>query len=435
MKNTILLAFLVMFCSASCTHEKTLFVLENLEISPNNVSVVKGESSRLELIYTPDDFIGETPIWSSSNESVASINQDGVVSALECGEAVITAVASGVMATCKVNVVPSIVGSISLSSDELNLFPSESTKLSVTSNPEDADLSMLVWNTSDASVAVVSQDGIVTAVASGMAEITASVGAASAVCKVVVKTKANVGDFYYSDGTWSSDFDESKTVVGVVFYAGNPNVDDSALRKQCPDCKNGIAIGLTEEEMIFHPEYLSYQSGTGNDFIQDWANINMPDYETLKTGSARGDNGNFMLGYNNTKVLLAFNNDEENQAWPLLTMSKLIEYREANPLPDNTSGWYLPSIKELHVLSEGESDYNIFWNTTRTLTNKTIVNASLSKVPGASIIAGGSKTWYWSSTENYMNGQMCFLDLNMSILPGGMVMYAGTNVVRFVFAF
>ena len=35
-----------------------------------------------------------------------------------------------------------------------------------------------------------------------------------------------IGDYYYSDGTWSTTLDSSKTPIGVVFYVGDPSVSD-----------------------------------------------------------------------------------------------------------------------------------------------------------------------------------------------------------------
>lgn len=72
-------------------------------------------------------------------------------------------------------------------------------------SPGDADDKTLIWSSSDENVATVS-DGTVTAIAPGSAEITASCGTAYATCYVTVNESAQpgsaqIGDFYYSDGT------------------------------------------------------------------------------------------------------------------------------------------------------------------------------------------------------------------------------------------
>lgn len=61
----------------------------------------------------------------------------------------------------------------------------------------------VAWSTDDEVVAKV-EDGVVTALAAGEATITASVGESKATCKVTVAYVApKIGDYYYSDGTWS----------------------------------------------------------------------------------------------------------------------------------------------------------------------------------------------------------------------------------------
>lgn len=436
MKNVIYntLVSTALLCCVSCTGEDAIAILEGLEISPDNVSIVKGESKQLELLYTPEDFMAGAAVWTSSNESIATVSQEGVVSALECGEVVITAVSSGVMAKCNVAVVSSVVESISLSASELDLFPQESASLSVTSSPEDADLSALVWASSDESVAVVDQNGTIMAIAAGNADITASVGEISATCKVTVKNKAKVGDFFYSDGTWSTTLDESKTVVGVVFYSGNPSVDDKILSEECPGCVNGLAVSLTESTSVFHPEFSKFYSNSGYSNISDWGADNMPGYEILETSQSRGDNGNFMLGYNNTKVLIAFNEDPANSEWKLPTIEELEKFAETNTLPDNTSGWYLPSIKELYILRDGPNDNNIFW-VTPTFSNITVINNSLAKVNGAQLLGEGADKEYWASTAYNKDGWMCFLDFKITSVPSGQPAAYSTNSNRFVFAF
>lgn len=180
-------------------------------------------------------------------------------------------------------------------------------------------------------------------------------------CLVTVRAIVKAGDYFYSDGTWSTDLDASKTVVGIVFWSGDPTADDPALKKDHPECINGLAVALTEEVSAFQTNGYSFYSTSEYKYIQNWAEKNKPGYVSLISGLARGDNGNFILGYNNTEVLMAFNNDPDNSSWPLESIGLLEDFRESNPLPETTSGWYMPSVKELSIMCDGPSDYNIFW--------------------------------------------------------------------------
>lgn len=60
-----------------------------------------------------------------------------------------------------------------------------------------------------------------------------------------------VGSFYYSDGTWSTELKAGKTVAGVVFYAGDPrDGKDTALPEHCT---HGLAISLNFTDGVrFH---------------------------------------------------------------------------------------------------------------------------------------------------------------------------------------
>lgn len=431
------LNILPLVCAAlmlvSCNKEETV-ILTGLEITPRMLNMVDGESAGLELTFTPAEFTDRTASWESSDESIVTVDQSGVVTAQSPGTAVITVVASGVMAVCDVNVVRQSPSGIELDTQSLNLYTGESYTLRVSSIPEDADLSSLSWASSAPGVAVVSADGTVMAVADGTAVITASIGDVKADCEVRVATKAQPGDFYYSDGTWSSDLDESKTVVGVVFWSGDATSEDKILAAEHPECVNGLAVALTEDVYVWQSRlvvdgYYQYVS------VSEWASVNMPDYEELQSGLARGENGNFRLGYNNTEVLLAFNEAPENAECQMYPAVGLLEYRKQYPLPETTSGWYMPSIKELFILSEGDTRDNIFW-LSRTFENGNIVNASLSKIDGSQLLGGGQEYEYWSSTERSEKGdaKVHMLDFKIMYTIGGQ-MKDYENIARFIFAF
>ncbi len=82
--------------------------------------------------------------------------------------------------------VPVKVASITLSATELKLAPEEEAVLTATFAPEDADLSSVVWASSAETVATVSQEGKVKAVAEGEATVSVTAGDVKAECKVTV---------------------------------------------------------------------------------------------------------------------------------------------------------------------------------------------------------------------------------------------------------
>ncbi len=115
------------------------------------------------------------------------------------------------------------VESIELNANSLTLAAGEEAVLRATVTPANATDRIIVWTSSDESVAVV-EDGTVTAVEAGSCTVTASVGEKSTSCSVVVKSKSDEGsddiasgivDEEYGQITWVIDADGKLTVEGT----------------------------------------------------------------------------------------------------------------------------------------------------------------------------------------------------------------------------
>ena len=75
----------------------------------------------------------------------------------------------------------------------------------------------LIWKSSDTSIVVVEDGGVISALNAGNAIVTVSVGSFSASCNIEVMKKPSIGDLFYSDGTWETEYNPSKTVIGIIF--------------------------------------------------------------------------------------------------------------------------------------------------------------------------------------------------------------------------
>lgn len=92
-------------------------LVESISLNKTYVNLPKGWVSHVHTAtVSPDDAANKAVIWSSNHTDIATIDEDGTLTAVEDGEAIITATAadgSGVTATCTVNVSPPIEGSLS----------------------------------------------------------------------------------------------------------------------------------------------------------------------------------------------------------------------------------------------------------------------------------------------------------------------------------
>lgn len=194
--------------------------LELSEVILDREEAVMQRGETLVLSYTvePEGVSCGQAVWISSEPSVATVDQSGNVAAVSTGTAEITVTVDTESDVCRIIVDPVLPESISLDINEQRLLVGGSFRLTATVLPEDADNKTVVWSSSDEAVATVSEDGTVTAVAAGEAVITASCGDLSAECNVTVAAMPLLGDYYYSDGTWSTEFDASKEAIGLVFY-------------------------------------------------------------------------------------------------------------------------------------------------------------------------------------------------------------------------
>ena len=175
---------------ASCkvTVSKKVVEVSSVELNKTELSLVKGASETLIATVNPADATNKTIIWDSRDASVASVDGDGKVTALAGGTTVITAMASGKVASCTVTVsVP--VESLSLDQTSVILAENESITLTATVGPADATDKTVTWSSSNPAIATV-EDGKVTAIKEGSATITAKAGEKSATCQVTVKKSA-----------------------------------------------------------------------------------------------------------------------------------------------------------------------------------------------------------------------------------------------------
>ena len=164
-------------------------VVPATSVSLNKTELIleKDKSETLTATVSPSNATDKTVTWQSSNTSVATVDQNGKVTAVDAGSTVITVTTKdgSKTATCKVTVVIPVT-SVTLDKTELTIEKGKSETLTATVNPSNATDKTLTWTTSDASVATVN-NGLVMAKKEGTATITAKAGDKSATCVLTVK--------------------------------------------------------------------------------------------------------------------------------------------------------------------------------------------------------------------------------------------------------
>lgn len=419
MRRFTMLFTLCLLLFTACDNEKKpidtpdIIKVESVVVTPALCELLVDEELTLSVEVLPAN-AEYTLEWISTNQDVVSV-ADGTIKGVAPGTAIVMAKAGDKTGNCTVTVVGTPVESITLDYHELEMEEGGAFTLSATILPEDADNKSVLWTSSAPEIVKVNGAGNLTALRPGEATITARAGNCSDECVVsVTAAPLAVGDFYYSDGSWSQALDPTRTPIGVVFYVGDITATDPALKADHPYCTHGLVVALDEKiETGWQPNYQEF-----NDTVGRWVELNT-DYETITSGFELSDNLNRPMGYNNTKAIEAFNLAEENASWKVEAVEYVVDYRTKVPAPETSSDWYLGSSKEMSLLVSGPYDQNIWEIRDQGITveNKKQINKKLEQIEGAWQIGVQIPVmmFYWSSTEfdwefaglmMPMNGQM-----------------------------
>ncbi|MBE5967735.1 MAG: Ig domain-containing protein [Lachnospiraceae bacterium] len=162
-----------------------------LEINHINYRLGLGDKVTLKAIITPE-YASKNVKWTSSNEKVASVNSKGKVVGISYGFATIKAITKDgteLEASCEIEVVKP-VQRVLLDKGSISMMAGESKKLKATISPKNATYNTINWTSSDDSIAMVDENGVVTALKAGKVSISASAEDGSskkAVCIVNIR--------------------------------------------------------------------------------------------------------------------------------------------------------------------------------------------------------------------------------------------------------
>ena len=166
--------------------------VESVTLDQSSLELIAGKEATLTATVKPDNATNRTVAWESNATNVATVDNNGKVTAKAAGEAIITAKVGDKQATCNVKVTAADVAveSVTLNQSSLELKTGDNTTLTATVNPESATNKDVTWISDKPEIAAV-EGGTVTAKAEGTATITVTTidGGKIATCKVTVTPK------------------------------------------------------------------------------------------------------------------------------------------------------------------------------------------------------------------------------------------------------
>lgn len=280
------------------------------------------------------------------------------------------------------------------------------------------------------------------------------------------------GDYLYSDGTTSDGGLRArysngimrweaakptpltdKTVSGIVFWTPSETdltdtgrktpaklTDDKIMAADFPTCTKGLAVALkdgysTSVSWQGMPHNMAFESVT--ETFQETDNFThdrKQDFYPIASGTGETDGINYIRGYQNTKVLLAYNDYKTNTDYRVNPVYYISSFTAGNPAPDGSTGWFLPSAKEWHILCCGDVDNVGAVSATAITDTRDLVESSLSAAGGTLLVGSETNITYWTSTELENNGTSVFY-----INPNSVSLISnykfGQRKVRYICAF
>ena len=196
-------------------------VAQRITIDPTSWTMEVGDKKTLTATVWPASNGTGTLSWRSSNESVATVDANGKVTAVAIGTAQITASQNGLSASCTIT-----VAGVSLNKTSLVMIQGTTETLVATASEPIAS-----WTSSNPAVATVSNTGLVTAVGKGTTTITVKTedGGYTATCTVKVGVRRTVTTSAISTNlstfaSLTSSYSSSYTTQGLTINVGNIDV-------------------------------------------------------------------------------------------------------------------------------------------------------------------------------------------------------------------
>lgn len=237
--------------TAACkvTVQKKVIAVESIELSKTELTLFEGDSETLIATVKPENATDKSVTWKSSNNSIATVSENGNVTAVKEGEVSITASAGEKTASCMVTVSQKpLVSSLSLSEGSINGYINKYYSVSVIITPSNAQHN-LEWGSTNMRVAEVQGSGMSCEIYTkdfGDSEIYVIDKISGKSASLVIKTV--VTDFEWKENTSST-------------YAGYPLVtitegDEYQLHYSCSPSSATHLFADLSNFVFYEPTYV-----------------------------------------------------------------------------------------------------------------------------------------------------------------------------------
>src|SRR5690348_11025216 len=222
--------------SGTATITVTSVPVASVTVSPATASVPQGQTTQLTAVTKDANgnvLTGRGVVWSSSNQAVASVNANGLVSGVAAGSATITATSEGQSGTATITVTSVPVASVTVTPATASVGVGQTTQL--TAVTKDANGNVLTgravtWSSGNQAVASVNGSGLVTGVAAGSATITATSEGQNGTAAITVTgpapgcatstTAFQNTAFTSQNGSFTATFDATPNAAGIDAATG-----------------------------------------------------------------------------------------------------------------------------------------------------------------------------------------------------------------------
>ena len=162
--------------TATCEINVEEIKLDSIALDTKDFDLFLGDSKQLSVVYNPENTTDSRDVvWTSSDETVATV-ENGKVTALKVGTAVITATVGDKTATVTVTVPVVLIEGIEATLDNATIEVDGTANITITTNPEKVTEEVVaVYASSDETIATVDENGVITGVKPGKATITVTV--------------------------------------------------------------------------------------------------------------------------------------------------------------------------------------------------------------------------------------------------------------------